>query len=374
VNFTDDIAGSANRLLLRRKGELWRSPQIQAYNDEQMLKLLLRDSSQLLPTYVEGTVTVDEFTVPFIGSVDLVTVGPQGNITLVECKLSSNSEIRRSVIGQIFAYASGCWRMSFEDFSRAFSSRNQSVSLTNAVRNALPPAHRQQWEEDAFQLSVTENLKAGRFTLIIAVDRITDELKRIIPYVNSHTVAEVQFLALELGYVRDGDVELVRPLTYGSESVADKRNGGPRRFWTADAYFEKLKEYPSRVRAIVEALITFSEQRGAEMHGGSGSLPSLNVSFRFGDKRKTLWSSYYYGKGPTFDLNFEYIRSLHSSEALANCARTLQSIAGVENIYERVGEEFRVRPSIPIDPILMQQGALETVQRALTELLAAERL
>ena len=36
--------------------------------------------------------------------------------TLVECKLQSNIEIKRKVVGQVLAYASGFWRMSYDEF------------------------------------------------------------------------------------------------------------------------------------------------------------------------------------------------------------------------------------------------------------------
>lgn len=360
-----DVRVTDAPLLLRRSGERWRSPRVQSYNDEEMLKLLLCESPQLLPTHTEGSVVVDELTVPLIGSVDLAAVDADGSITLVECKLSSNPEIRRSVIGQIFAYAAGLWQLRYEDFDRAFALRTHNLPLAEAIRAALPQERRDEWQEELFRRNVADNLAAGRFTLVIAVDRITDELKRVVPYVNSHTISEVQFLALELGYISDGDVELVRPLTYGQESIAEKRAGGKRQVWSPDAYFEKLREYDPRVQNVVNALVNFSKARGAVMQGGSGTLPSLNVQFMFGDKKKTVWSSYYYSNGPSFDLNFDYLRPVCDLGVLETCASTIRSIEGVDNLYASLEPGFRARPSLPVDPILLQDGALETIQRAI---------
>jgi len=365
VGLSGYISATAAPLLLRRNGERWRSPAVKTYDDEEMLKLLLRESPQLLPTYVDGTVMVDELTVPLIGSVDLAAVDPDGSIALVECKLGSNPEIRRSVIGQIFAYAAGLWQMGYEDFDRAFRLRNNSVSLGDSVQAALPAERGADWREENFRRNVADNLAAGRFTLMIAVDRITDELKRVVPYINTHTISEIQFLALEIGYISDGDIELIRPVTYGQESIAEKRAAGQRRVWSSDAYFEKLREYEPRVQEVVNALVTFSRGRGAELQGGSGTLPSLNVQFRFGDKKKTVWSSYYYSTGPSFDLNFDYLRSVCSSVELDMCARTMRSVEGVDDLYAGLEPDFRVRPSLPIAPTLLQEGAVEAVQRAI---------
>ncbi len=48
---------------------------------------------------------MDELGIPDTGSVDIALVEPAGLITLVECKLRANPEIRRAVLGQIMAYA-----------------------------------------------------------------------------------------------------------------------------------------------------------------------------------------------------------------------------------------------------------------------------
>src|ERR1039457_1228641 len=50
----------------------------------------------------------------------------------------------------------------------------------------------------AFEEAVTARLQAGAFQLVIAVDSITDELKRTVSYLNQHTSASVSVLALEL--------------------------------------------------------------------------------------------------------------------------------------------------------------------------------
>lgn len=128
-----------------------------------------------------------------------------------------------TVVGQIFAYAAGLWEITYEEFDRLFAASIQAKSLADAIRAELSESDAMDWREEDFRAAVSHNLRAGRFTLIIAVDRITDELKRIVPYINTHTIPEVRFIALEVGYVKDGDVEIIQPLTYGQESVAEKQ-------------------------------------------------------------------------------------------------------------------------------------------------------
>jgi hypothetical protein len=316
----------------------------------------------------EGTVLVDELTVPLIGSVDIFGVGPGGELTLVECKLESNPEIHRKIVGQIFAYAAGLWRMSYEELDRHFSERGERVSLADAAKSALPDAVKATWQEEAFRSSVAENLKAGRFTLVIAVDRLTDELKAVVPYVNSHTVATVRFLALEIGYLKDGDLEIVLPVSYGEES-ANVKPGSRRNVWTSEDYFEKLSTYADAIERAVNDLVAFSLKNGAQIVGGTGSQPSLNVQFQFGGEARTVWSSYYYAFGPTFDLNFEYLRGAVPVDAMAESARIMRSLEGAEKRYAGLNAEFRSRPSLTVDGVLTKPGAVEQAERALTFLL-----
>src|SRR2546421_792790 len=112
-------------LLIRKEGEaVWRAPKVSAYPDEKALQLLIAQSPGLLPCSTEGGMAVvTELSLPPVGYVDVVGVGPQGNITLVECKLKANPEIRRQVVGQVFAYAAGLWKLSYEAFDQAFSAR-----------------------------------------------------------------------------------------------------------------------------------------------------------------------------------------------------------------------------------------------------------
>lgn len=87
-------------------------PTITAYTDEAALQMMLRDAPELLPGGDDRrpVVVVAEFGVS-VGAVDLVGVAPTGAITVVECKLRANPEIRRSIVGQLFAYASALWGM-----------------------------------------------------------------------------------------------------------------------------------------------------------------------------------------------------------------------------------------------------------------------
>jgi hypothetical protein len=82
--------------------------------------------------------------------------------------------------------------------------------------------HRLTWDRDAFPAAVEANLQAGRYTLVFAVDEITEELKDTVRYLGEHVAAEVNVLALEVDYLTDGETEVLVPRSYGQERAEQK--------------------------------------------------------------------------------------------------------------------------------------------------------
>jgi hypothetical protein len=121
-------------VLIRRPGSSWAEPATSAFANEKELQDLVKLSPSLLPGGDQLAV-VDELWIPDVGSVDLVGVGADGKLVIVECKLRANPQIRREVVGQIFAYAGGLWKMGYDAFASAFTSR-AGTSLVAAVTAA----------------------------------------------------------------------------------------------------------------------------------------------------------------------------------------------------------------------------------------------
>lgn len=195
-------------LLLRHGGRGWHAPEVSHYLNEDALQVLLADSPELLGSGESRTV-VRELEVPDIGSLDLCAVGPSGRITLVECKLQRNPDIRRKVVGQLFAYAAGLAGLAYEEFDRLWSKTSLAAGRPLATMIKDLAKDDDDWNEDSFRRVVTDNIRTGHFDLMFAVDSITDELKKTIRYLNAHTDSATRVLGLECGYAQDGDVEVL---------------------------------------------------------------------------------------------------------------------------------------------------------------------
>jgi hypothetical protein len=262
-------------MLMKRKGERhWRMPAVSAYTAERELQAMLLESPELLPAEEERRpiVMADEFPVSF-GSVDLVGVSAAGWITVVECKLRANSEIKRSIVGQLFAYGAALWEMSYEDFDQRWRQRMDVALIEHVATQAAE--HGVDWDRDGFVAAVAGNLEAGRFTLVVAVDEITAELRRIIEYLSVHTVGDVAVVALELGYVADGDCQIIVPQTYGVELAERKSTSAkPGRQWDETTLFAALP-VDSPTVGVVRALIAWAAEQHVRVVGMTSVSPAL---------------------------------------------------------------------------------------------------
>jgi hypothetical protein len=280
--------------LIRREGEQqWRELKVTPYENEAVLQTLLERSPDLLPGFSEKQLVVArEHSVP-TGSVDLVAVDTEGNIAVVECKLKTNPEIKRKVVGQLLEYASEIWRSSYDDFDARFrrtsqqSSEEPGRSLEEQVREL---ADAESWSSEEFQSTVAANLEAGRFHLVFAVDQITEELKGVVEFLNAQTVPELKVLALALEYAKDGDVEFLLPHVYGEEATRAKM-AREAEHWSLDRLLEAAAtRFSPEVADVLQQLITWCESKDARVELGTGTTPTVKaVWFNIGGQSIRVW-------------------------------------------------------------------------------------
>ncbi len=215
------------KLLIRRGAGSWTEPTINGHSSEDALQELLATSPDLLPGSETGLPMAVARELPVSsGRVDLVGVDVEGELTLCECKLASNPGVRREVVGQLLEYASALRGMAFGDFAARFEARAGSP-LVEAIATIAGEG----FDEESFQAQVSDNLATGRFRLVIVVDQISEALRKTVVYLNDHLDAAV--LALELAYLRDGEIEMLLPQIYGAESA--ERRAPVRQHAVADA-------------------------------------------------------------------------------------------------------------------------------------------
>lgn len=227
----------------------WTSPEISTYDNEAHLQKLLVDDPGRVPGVAHEAKAVAELSTSG-GSIDVTIIEPNGALTVVECKLASNSERRRMIIGQVIDYAAAIWMDGEESFVSAWQARSGSDPSEFLTSDAFSDLKR--------------NIADARIHLCLAVDSIDDDLRRLVEYLNRVTVDHVRVTALQLGYARHGDLEILIPLTFGGEIAAAKRraSGGGGGDPDADALISLMDDLAAKLGVKVELAPTGKRYRG----------------------------------------------------------------------------------------------------------------
>ena len=164
----------------------------------------------------------------------------------------------------------------------------------------------------------------GHFRLVVAVDQITDELRSIIEYMNTHMSDPVSVMALEVGRFKQDGVELLVPKTYGAEiAEAKARTSTGTKRWSSQAVIDKAESLPGGpAREVVAQLLAHSKANDAVVKGGSGAVESAGFYYSVGEQRRSLWSLWLRDDGPVVGINIGSVKSA-SAEAAGQMAQSL---------------------------------------------------
>lgn len=180
-------------------------------------------------------------------SVDHVFLDQDAIPTFVEVKRSSDTRIRREVIGQMMEYAAHAvlyWpvekmRAEFEATCErtGVDPRERLVTLLGVTDDAS-----EEGEVETFWERAKENLEQGHLRLLFVADVFPPETKRIIEFLNEK-MSDVEVLAVEIRqFTGDGRPILV-PRLYGQSEVTRQRKSRPQpsRTWDEATYFARLE-------------------------------------------------------------------------------------------------------------------------------------
>lgn len=294
-------------------------------------------------------------------SLDHLFVDQDAVPTLVEVKRSSDTRIRREVVGQMLDYAANAvvyWPG--DDLRAKFEARCEAAGIDPAaeVASLLQPSNATNAVED-FWASVRTNLKAGRIRLVFVADAIPSELRRIVEFLNDQ-MDPAEVLALELRqFVGEGFTTLV-PKLVGQTAAAQQRKGTTRRDgsqWTEERFFEVLREKKGEaVAGAARRVVDWLRPRVSSLICGRGTdagsiVPSLNLPSEDPAYFFALWT---YGK---VEMYFQYLKdrsAFAADESRREFIRRLNTVPGIALPDDAIGR----RPSFPID-VLVDRASLE---------------
>ncbi len=171
------------------------------FRAETALQEALKRNSEVIPVadleLNEVIVVGRETTLP-VGAIDLLLVDADGRIIILETKLSQNPELRRQVIAQLLDYGASLWRnaSTLKEFEamvlrywHSDACEDERVKNANSLREGLEPIFKdlsgEEWDYDAFEASLADNLANGQHVLLVVAGGLMDGLSRdLLQYTN----------------------------------------------------------------------------------------------------------------------------------------------------------------------------------------------
>ena len=285
-------------------GEVARCP----YDSEEILQRLLEDYPELLAGETfnpEGKVKFllisREFGVPDKDegsdrwSLDHLFLDQDATPTLVEVKRSSDTRIRREVVGQMLDYAANGQKYWPGDRMRAIAMerlggedqlREEVLNLIGEDEESDPD---QQVEQ--FWLEATDKLRRGQVRLVFVADQIPPELRRILEFLNEH-MPRIQVIGLELiQYQGQGLPQILVPRVVGqteaSRGAKSGATGGSRKTINEDEFMANCTELS---REFFTKLLNEARNRNLEIYWGT-----VGFSIRLQEKIHGRKMAFLYG-------------------------------------------------------------------------------
>lgn len=310
------------KILIRRDDGSWVSPEPVSYLLENELQDLLLRHPQLIPGVDGDAAACGELQLD-PGPADVVVVAPDASLTIVECKLARNPQVRREIIGQLVDYASALWRMPVARFDELWTKRAGSSIISRFEG------------EESFRGALERTLETGRFRLVLAVDAINPPLQRMVEYLN--LTSELSVVAVEYSRLRHETVELLLPTVYGEELSSAKEaarpaaDGRPRSGWTVDTIRADLESRDPQAVLAFDALVGRASQVGLEFEGRPALDPHGGIAVNDPAVGRVGMVSVIFYPPASAKLELDFVRSAQLGEP--------QTVAGVQALLDHIGQK-----------------------------------
>jgi len=305
-------------------------------------------------------------------SVDHLFLDQEGIPTIVEVKRSSDTRIRREVIGQMLEYAANAvvyWPV--ETIQARFEA-------DCGVRGVDPEAALNDFlsgETDAQQFwqAIQTNLQAGRIRMLFVADVIPPELRRLVECLNGQmTPAEV--LAVEVRQYTGPQQRVLVPRVIGQTQQAVIRKSAGQaswRSWNESSFFEELESNSGAIIAgVARKMIDWGRHRGLRLSWGTGkTYGSCNLKLDHGGKSIVVYSVMTTGEVMLF------LRELRDSSDMYTDSDTLQKLTQALTTIPGVvlpSDQLSAYPTFPISA-LTDDASLQRFLRIFDDLVSAIR-
>jgi hypothetical protein len=255
----------------------------QPYDSEDLLQTLLERHPELLAGELIDPAAPRQWLlisreiafsgdVGHVGRVDHVLIDQDAVPTFVEVKRSTDTRIRREVVGQLLEYVANA--VVFWDAAdmrrRLIETAGSETSADEAVRAFIGDMDPEAWWQQ-----VEINLRARKVRMLFVADAIPASLQRIVEFLNE-TMNPPQVLAVEIRQYAGGEppqTSLV-PRGFGQTAAASAKLGAGERgeTWTEDRWWAALTQRSPEAAHAVRPIVEWAKQRMSDTWMGAGKV------------------------------------------------------------------------------------------------------
>jgi hypothetical protein len=299
-------------------------------------------------------------------SVDHLFLDQDAVPTLVEVKRSSDTRIRREVVGQMLDYAAnGVVYWPLEQLRELFvrqCERDDRDPEDVAQEVAGDEVDVEEWWQHA-----GDNLRSGKVRMVFVSDAIPRELRRVVEFLNGQ-MNPAEVIAIEVKqYLSSDGMRTLVPRVIGQTAEIEARKGRRtatgRRRWDEQSLFEEIVEKRGGEEARAgRELYDWAAARGWRPTFGSGRVDGSWVPVV-----EALGREHYpialYTNG-WVEIQFQHLRHrapFDDEQVRLELLEQVNSIPGVAFGVDRINK----RPSIRLSLLAADPAALERLKRAL---------
>lgn len=246
--------------------------------------------------------------------------------TLVEVKRSTDTRIRREVVGQMLDYAANAvlyWPM--QEIQGAFTGRCEKHGLD--ADSELQKFLGEEGDPESFWEKVKTNLKAEKIRMIFVADQIPSELQRVIEFLNGQ-MDPAEVLAVEIKQYANKTLRTLVPRVIGRTAEAQAAKAvSPKRQWDEASFFEDLKSRAGAEDcAIARKIMDWAQAKVLGSAWGKGrTYGTYYPILEHNGKSQRLFAVYTSSK---IEFDFKHF-PFESEESKQELMKRLNSIKGV---------------------------------------------
>jgi len=300
-------------------------------------------------------------------SLDHLFVDAEGVPVIVEVKRSSDTRIRREVVGQMLDYAAnGVRYWPIDDLRAAFEATAEADGTTGVERlqSANPEV-----DADDFWNRVESNLASGRIRMVFVADAIPAELERVIEFLNEQ-MSPAEVLGVEVPQFVGGGHQVLVPRVIGrtSTAVASKQRSGT--LWNEEAFLASAEKHSGDVFAgFLRRLVEHAKTRGLRLNWGKGASPGVAGWYLLGNTPSPVWTANTGGERWYPHISF-WLPDIAERMPAARFRVFAEALEAIPPFTQKVGEARKVGyqgkyPQWRVADIIADQSYVEDLFTAL---------